>query len=152
STVQQFYVQPASVWGGYSQYALSSANSFFPSYAATNKLATPFVPVDAGRLVINAISRITLPTVPGTVHGTPAAGGFGAQLDISAQNVEIVGNSSDPVPAGTVALSASALDEFGAASLLIGGTRSLTSDGMVITPTANAVTVAGDAVLDAPEI
>jgi filamentous hemagglutinin family protein len=152
STVQQFYVQSAAVWGRYSQYALTSADSFFPAYAATNNLAAPYVPADAGRLAISAINSITLPTTPGTVHGTPAAGGYGAQLDISALNIEITGSSSDAVPTGTIALGAQALDEFGAASLLIGGTRSYTSAGLLITPTANAVTVAGDAVLEAPEL
>ena len=160
STIEQFYLQPASVWGQYSQYALTSANSFFPSYAAINNLAAPVVPNDAGRLVIAAATGLTL---NGKLDAAPGPGGFGAQVDISAQNIAIVdhvvpnANGSTTTTIGGVTyleIGADQLDALGATSLLIGGTRSFTSAGMIITPTANGVIVANDAQqpLQAPEI
>jgi filamentous hemagglutinin family protein len=150
STIEQFDVQSAATWGRYSQYALTSAASFFPAYAATHSLATPYVPADAGRLVIAAVSGLTL---NGTVEGAAAPGGFGAQVDISSQYIQIVGNG-EAVQPGYLAISASALDNLGVTSLLIGGVRAETSAGMVITPTANGIIVSTDAndPLKAPEI
>jgi filamentous hemagglutinin family protein len=150
SVTQQFQVQSQAVWEKYSQYAFTSANSFFPAYASTNDLAAPYVPADAGRLALAAISGLTL---GGTVDGTPGAGGFGGQVDISSQFIEIVG-SGEQVQPGYLAISAQSLDTLGADSLLIGGTRQMTANGTVITPTANGVIVATDAndPLVAPEI
>ncbi|WP_454619527.1 filamentous haemagglutinin family protein [Bradyrhizobium cenepequi] len=150
STAQQFYVQPASTWQGYSQYALTSANSFFPQYAALNNLAVPYIPADAGRLAIAATTNILL---NGTLLGTPAPGGFGGQVDISSQYIEIVG-AGQTADAGYLAVDAGMLSNLGAASLLIGGLRSQTPDGLLITPTANGVIVANNAAnpLVAPEI
>ena len=99
STLQQFYVQPASTWQGYSQYALTSADSFFPKYAALNGLATPIIPADAGRLVIAATTSITL---DGSLRGTAGPGGFGAQVDISGQNLDVTDSAS-----GTTAITGS---------------------------------------------
>ncbi len=50
ASISQFMVQPMSAWGHYSQYVTTSANSFFPAYAALNNQAAPNVPNDAGRL------------------------------------------------------------------------------------------------------
>ncbi len=41
SSISQFFVQSESVWHQYSQYVTTSANSFFPTYAALNNQATP---------------------------------------------------------------------------------------------------------------
>ncbi|MDB5609255.1 MAG: filamentous hemagglutinin [Bradyrhizobium sp.] len=150
AAIAQFMVQSASVWGRYSQYVTTSANSFFPTYAALNNQSTPYVPVDAGRLVLSATSGLTL---GGTLLGTAAPGGAGSQIDISSQFIEITGKSQT-VDAGYLGIDAAALDSLGASSLLIGGTRTTTSAGTVITPTANGVIVANDGSdpLTAPEI
>ena len=36
ASISQFMVQSSAVWERYSQYAVTSANSFFPAYAAAN--------------------------------------------------------------------------------------------------------------------
>ncbi|MCK9919337.1 filamentous hemagglutinin family protein [Microbacteriaceae bacterium K1510] len=146
----QFYVQSASTWSRYSQYVTNSANSFFPNYARLNNLATPYVPVDAGRLVLAATTGLIL---DGKLLGDPGAGGFGSQVDVSSQYIEIIGKNGTADP-GYLGIEGSALSNLGASSILIGGTRSITSDGTVITPTANGVIVANDAgdPLKAPEI
>jgi hypothetical protein len=152
SVTEQFQVQSQTVWEKYSQYTFTGANSFFPTYASTNKLAAPYIPDDAGRLVLAATSGLTL---GGSVLGTPGAGGFGGQVDISSQYIEINDNGqADPANPGYIPISVQSLDALGADSLLIGGTRLMTADGVEITPTANGVVVATDAndPLIAPEI
>ena len=92
-------------------------------------------------------------TLGGTLLGDAAPGGAGSQVDISAQLIQIVGNG-EAVQPGYLGVSAAGLDSLGAASLLIGGTRSMTTAGTLITPTANGVIVSTDASdpLAAPEI
>ncbi len=151
ASISQFMVQPASTWGRYSQYVTTGANSFFPTYAATNSLATPYVPNDAGRLVLSATNALTL---DGTFLGAAGPGGFSGQVDIRGQYIEIVSDAAQAVDAGYLAISAQSLDNLGAASLLIGGTRQMTADGTVITPSANGIIIANDAdhPLSAPQI
>ena len=96
SALSQFMVQSAATWERYSQYALTSANSFFPSYAAENGLAAPNVPNDAGHLVVAATNGVTL---GGTVMGNPGPGGLGGEVDISSQFLEITGNGETVLPA-----------------------------------------------------
>jgi len=150
SNVQQFYVQSQAVWGQYSQYVYTSANSFFPAYATLNNLATPVIPNDAGRLVLSATSSITFGA---QLIGTPGPGGTGSQLDISAQLIQIVGQG-EAVQPGYLAVSAAALESLGADSVLIGGVRSNTTSGILVTPTATDVIISTDAAdpLTAPEI
>jgi filamentous hemagglutinin family protein len=151
ASTSQFMVQSQAVWGRYSQYVTTSANTFFPNYAALNNQATPTIPVDAGRLVLSAKTGLTL---GGTLKGDAGAGGAGSQVDISSQFIEITGGANQSVDAGYLGIDASALDSLGASSLLIGGTRAMTAAGTVITPTANGVIVANDASdpLSGPEI
>src|SRR5258708_9033057 len=51
STIHPVLVPTASVWGQYSQYTLTIANSFFPGYAASQNYVVPFLPMDAGHLI-----------------------------------------------------------------------------------------------------
>ena len=155
---QQFLVQSASTWGRYSQYALTSANSFFPAYASSNNLAVPNIPLDAGRLVLAATTGLT---INGTLLGDPAPGGTGGEVDISSQYIDIVDSLTPGGPATAtiggdnyVLVSAAGLSALDATSLLIGGTRDETSAGTIITPTANGIEVSNDASspLSAPEI
>ncbi len=50
ATPVQFEVQSAAVWGQYSQYNETSANSYFVTQAQNNGTAVPPLPIDAGRL------------------------------------------------------------------------------------------------------
>jgi len=154
----QFLVQSASTWERYSQYAITSANSFFPAYASSNNLAAPNLPLDSGRLVLAATTGLI---IDGTLLGNPAPGGTGAQVDISAQYIDIVDSVTPGGPTTTsiggnsyVLVSAAGLSALDATSLLIGGTRAMTSAGTIITPTANGIQVSNDSgsPLSAPEI
>jgi filamentous hemagglutinin family protein len=141
SGISQFMVQSASTWTRYSQYALTSANTFFPQYASLNSLAAPYIPNDAGRLVLSATTGLM---INGQLDGAAGPGGFGGQVDISSQFIQILGQGETVAP-GYLGISAASLDALGADSLLIGGTRTITAQGTVITPTANGVIISTDA-------
>lgn len=104
SVTEQFQVQSASVWEKYSQYTFTSANSFFPTYASTNNLAVPYVPNDAGRLVLAPATELTL---DGTLEGTPGKGGTGAEVDVSGEylNIDDTASGVTSVPTGALNLS-----------------------------------------------
>jgi filamentous hemagglutinin family protein len=143
SSTQQFYVQSGATWSKYSQYALTSANSFFPSYAAANGLATPIIPADAGRLAISAVNSLTLNA---TIEGAPGPGGFGGQLDISGQNLLIVDDGSGTVQLNPGTLNFSAPNASTTDTLLSGTTvtfNNAASDTFTLTGTWSLVVPAG---------
>ncbi|MEW6436323.1 MAG: filamentous hemagglutinin family protein [Pseudomonadota bacterium] len=145
-----FMVQSAAVWGRYSQYRLTNADTFFSSQAQQNGTPMPRLAADAGQLAIAAITNLALDA---TLDATPGLGGRGAQVDIASQDIEIVGSGEAALP-GYLQISADALDTLGAESLLIGGTRTDTATGETITAAADSVVVANDAAdpLAGPEI
>ncbi|MEW6438765.1 MAG: filamentous hemagglutinin family protein [Pseudomonadota bacterium] len=145
-----FLVQSAAVWGQYSQYTLTNANSYFASQASEAGTAVPRLPQDAGQLALAASNALTLGAVLETEAGP---GGQGALVDIASRDIQITGNGEAALP-GYVQIGADALDQLGAASLLIGGTRSQTSAGETIDATANSVVVSNDASdpLTGPEV
>jgi filamentous hemagglutinin family protein len=130
----------------------SATPSQFNAYLASNYIATlakqygnvtPQLPQDAGSMLVDAVNQLILDaTLVATTTGT----GLGGQVDISGNNLEVVGSSADlsALPSGIVGLLASQLNSFNAPSLLLGGKRSLTASGELLTITASNVTVSGD--------
>ncbi len=146
-----FEVQSSSVWRQYSEIDQTSGNSYFAQSSFANSAgALPRLPIDAGHAVFNASSTLDL---SGQLLSTPGAGGRGAEVDISAQDIEIVSRGAT-ASAGYVGIDATELTDLGVDSLLIGGVRGAGSDGDVITAVANSVVVANDASapLVAPEL
>ena len=145
-----FLVQSAAVWGQYSQYTITNANSYFASQASEAGTAAPRLPEDAGQLALAAASALTLGA---TLDTQAASGGLGALVDIASQDIQITGNG-DAARSGYLQINADALDQLGAASLLIGGIRTETASGTTINATANSVVVSNDAAdpLTGPEV
>ncbi|WP_246792191.1 filamentous haemagglutinin family protein [Burkholderia perseverans] len=150
ATPTVFNVQSNAVWEQYSQYTLTSANSFFASQAASKGNVTPPSPVDGGQLVLAATKTLALGA---TLNAAAGPGGAPAEVDIASQDIQITGNGSSGL-AGYLQIDANALDSLTAGSLLIGGTRTATTSGVTITPLANSVVVSNDAAssLTGPEI
>ncbi len=151
AVASQFQVQSAAVWGQYSQYTLTSANSF--DFTEGGQLATaahPALPIDAGKLVLAATANLVLDT---TLKAAAAPGGAPSQVDIASQDIQITG-SGEPALSGYLQISSDGLDQLGAGSLLIGGTRTATPTGVTITAIANSIVVSNDAAdpLTGPEI
>jgi filamentous hemagglutinin family protein len=129
-------------------YTVTSANNFFSAQAtAAGQVAAP-LPKDAGRLAINVSNILNL---SGTLDATPASGGRGGELDLSASNL-VVTASAQSLPAGAVDVSAEQLDALGAAELLLGGSQQIVNGVAQITPQATSVTLQSGAELSAPQV
>lgn len=138
---------PATVVRSRAQYTDYLANTFFNAASSTATpaaaAATIPVPLDGGQLAIAATGSLTL---QGSVDAAAAAGGQGGIVDFSSSGSEaIVINDTGTAPASgsssnTLFLSAHELSDFGAGSLLIGGTLS----GSTVTVTAPSVEVSND--------
>ena len=130
-------------------YAVSSANAFFPQSAAALGTSTPRLPVDAGQLVLNATDALTLSGASRTLASLAAAGGLGSIVDI-ATAAEI--NIGTTTVVGDLNLDPASLTGLNAGSLLIGGFRN--SAGNTATVTTNSITVnnQGGAALTADDL
>lgn len=152
SSVLTFDVQSQSTFEKYSNIALTSGDANFAALAAHNGRVTPRLPIDAGRLVLDPVTSLTIQS---SVDTTPAAGGRGGLIDVSGANLDIVTQASDATVPGAIVLTAAELTNLNAASLLIGGERTENSDGTTaIDVTAHDIRVENDASspLSAPEV
>ena len=139
-----FIVRRGALIRGEADYGGSYANRFFDPAASR-------LPQDAGRLVLAASDALS---VEGLLRSDPADGGRGAEVDITANQIAIVGSNAVGIDPEFVTLDAASLTNLNAASLLLGGTRRTGSQGTEIDVTAAKVVVANDAQnpLQAPEV
>jgi filamentous hemagglutinin family protein len=114
-----FLVQPGNVVRAASEYTDTLASGFFAATVAGQ------LPADAGLVAIAARQVLDLGV---TVLGSGAAGGRGAEVDITAPRLAVVPDGQ-AVPAGFVAVPVEKLNGLGASSLLLGGLRSRTDGG-----------------------
>ncbi len=143
-----FAVQPGSGILAQASYTTATASQFFARLAATNGTALPRLPLDAGVVAINAGQTLAL---DGSLLGTTT--GRGAAVDIKAAQIEVIPQAGSGTAApGVLQLAADQLNAFGAESLLLGATRSDTSNGTQLSVGASDVTVDGGVNLQAPEL
>ena len=146
-----FNVQSSAVWRQYSEIDQTSGNAFFGKQAPGSSGAPPRLPQDAGHVAFNAINALNL---NGRILDLPAANGRGALVDIAAQDLQILAPGGT-ANAGYLGLDVATLDNLGAGSLLIGGVRSVDSNGETdIALIANSVELSNDSnsPLEAPEV
>ncbi len=146
-------VMSGDVVRAYSEYNEATANAFYASdafklaqYRATGiEPVTPRLPQDGGALVLKATEKLIL---QGLVQSQGAAGGRGGLVDVAAAKIAIVGRGQvrSAVPAGYLVLDVDQLNGLQAGSLLIGGTRSGTVQGLGVTVTAGSIIVDNGAV------
>ncbi|MCA6109660.1 filamentous haemagglutinin family protein [Bradyrhizobium cenepequi] len=152
SQMRLFSVQSQDVIRSYSNIELTSGNHFAIAKANSDGTVAPRTGLDAGRLVLNPLSTMT---IDATVSTAAATGGRGAQVDISGTKINIVSNLAGAPAGGVIQLTAAGLNKLNAESLLIGGIRKDNADGTTsLTVTSNSILVANDAAnpLVAPEI
>ena len=115
-------------------------SDFFATLAGTNRSAVPALPADGGQLSIAATQRLTL---NGTlVADLPNAASRSAEVDISAAKIALVDQAGrGDIDSSYLQIDSADLSKLDA-SLLIGGVRSATSAGQVVTPTATDIVVA----------
>jgi filamentous hemagglutinin family protein len=151
SRTSGFDVVPASIVLQQAQYTTTGANQFFAAQAATAAAAsgvpastlTPRLPQDSGVLALIASGSLTL---DGTLRTAAAAGGLGAEVDISSADILVTSGASTAPAAGQVLITTASLNTLGAQTLLLGGLR---TDGAIDT-TAQTVEIAAGADLTAP--
>ncbi|HEY4078702.1 MAG TPA: filamentous hemagglutinin family protein [Rhizomicrobium sp.] len=145
-----FQVQSAASWGLYSEYDLTSADTFFADKATHAGTIAPRLGADAGRLTLAATSNLQLGA---TLTADVADGHRGAEVDIAGEALQIV-SPGEEARDGYVQLDADGLSKLGASSLLIGGKRSDTSEGEQVDVLAGGVMLSNDAdhPLQSPEV
>ena len=146
---QGFSIRPGSAVQNLAQYNLTSADTFFTQLATASGSAAPRLPSDAGQLQFLAGQQLQF---LGTLAVGPASGGRGAEVDISASQIEISNGGAGSAAAGTVVLNAAQLNSLGAASLLLGGTRSEAGGIASVTTTASNLTVDAGVTLSGTEL
>lgn len=136
-------IRPGSAALQASDFNLSGAG-LFASAAALNRLAAPRSPWDAGRLVIDNAASLTL---DGQFSSSAARApdrslGRIAEVDIGGARIAVVDRVGDvSVAPNFLQIKGASLNNLNA-SVLLGGTRAETVDGIAITTRASEVVVA----------
>ncbi|CAL1241104.1 filamentous haemagglutinin family protein [Candidatus Methylocalor cossyra] len=144
-----FAVEPGSRARLRAEYAGNFANKFFADRAAREEQPTPFLPQDAGQMLMAAQTSLNL---DGRVAAAPAAGGRGGRLDIDAQNIAVVAGAGGQPVEGAVNLSASKLTGLGVSSILLGGVREASDGSVTIKADASTIRLEPGAALSGPEL
>ena len=121
------------------QYELSVASEFFAGTGVRT-------PVDAGTASFTAANSLAL---QGELRADSEFG-RGAALDVASDFLRVVDSATGAE--GTVEILASDLESLGAESILLGGTRTSTIDGDVVTVSSQNVEVGDGVSLEGPDI
>ena len=103
---------------------------------------------DAGRMTISAQTKLAL---NGTINSV-SQNGRGAQVDIIADKIAVVTDAAQDMGDGVVRLVASALNQLGVDSLMLGGKRTRAGDDTNVTVLSESVKIENGAALRAPDV
>ncbi len=144
SQLRTFSVQSQAVIDSESKIAITTGDAYFANLAAHNGAITPSLAADAGRMVLNPVTTLTID--PASVFDTaPAAGGRGAEVDIGGTAIDIMASLDNAPADGALHVTAASLTSLNADSLLVGGTRTDNADGTTsLNVTANSILVGND--------
>jgi hypothetical protein len=133
-----FEVADATVIAARAQYDPITADKFFGS-SDGSATTTARLPVDAGQLVFAASQRLAL---RGSLSVLAPESGRGGLVDLNSPgDIFIVGAGAVTDTLSGLVLNAQDLGDIGAASLLIGGRREESSNGVTVTPSSDRVIV-----------
>ena len=141
-----FALYPGNYGGKLAQYDVRNASTYFSSVASLAGNPRPTLPSDAGLLAISVSASLD---VAGQVRTAAAAGGLGAPIQISANDL-VVGTAAGPVPSDAVSVQGSVLTGWHPGSIVLGGTTS--ADRQTINVQASSVTIGSGTTLTADEI
>lgn len=131
------------------EYTTYRANKFYAQKAADQDKPVPFLPQDAGSLVISAKTALNL---DGQINAAAGTDGRGGRLDISADNISVVArNQVAQAVNGSVQLVAEKLNALAVSSIALGGVRTTDDDGVNVKVNAANVTLGQDAQLRGKE-
>ncbi|MCK9914327.1 filamentous hemagglutinin family protein [Microbacteriaceae bacterium K1510] len=165
SQTAMLQIQSNDVWTKYSEIDVTKGSGYFTTLAANAGATTPRLAQDAARIVVTASTSLALNA---TNRFTPADGGLGGQLDITGANLVVAASdrlgdfgttvngtfTPNSTYAGYLFLDADMLSRLGIESTLIGGYRTTTKEGTLITATALNLEIATNAAhqLSGPEL
>jgi filamentous hemagglutinin len=114
-------VYPGGYAGELSAYTLSSASTYFDAIATAAGTGPVAEPADAGTFSVTVTpATLNALDIEGSVLTAAANGGRGAQINLSAPDLEITAGSG-AAAAGAVGVSGSVLQSWNASSLTLGG-------------------------------
>jgi len=134
----RFEVATADVFRARAEYENYLANVFLSDSAVKLNQDKPLLPKDSGSILFQSSQSMNL---LGLVESASIDKGRGASIDISSVRNIIITGGSGSGNANAVTLDAATLNGFGAESLLIGGYRTRTENGVQVTATSGGVTV-----------
>jgi hypothetical protein len=141
-----FAIYPGSYGRELAQYDDSVASTFFSQQAAAQQLAPPPSVADGGRLLISVGTTLD---AAGSVLTAAAPGGRGADVEITATRLDVLG-PQDAASDGGATIAASIIQGWHPGELLLGGIRS--ADGRSIDVQSSDVTIGSGAQLTAGDI
>lgn len=145
-----FTIQSQASFLKYSNIQTTSGSTEIANAAKAANLATPALPLDAARVVLDPLSRLE---VDGVFDLAPAKGGRGSEVDILGKIIVINSSGESAGDPSALVLSNRTLANLSASSLLIGGERTDNSDDTTtIGVTASRITVGGSAIIKVPDL
>jgi filamentous hemagglutinin family protein len=137
---EAFLVDSQAVVLNEAQYSSYYGNSFLTVGAVKNGQPVPRLPKDGGQLTINATASLS---IAGMLEASTPSDGGGALVDITTSNPEgiLIAGPGVTGASGQLVLDVSALNSFGAGSLLIGGVRSIGANGTDVTVDTSEIQV-----------
>ncbi len=136
--ITRFELATSEVVRARAQYQDFLANNVLRAAAATRGVAVSRLPVDAGYLALSSTAGMTL---RGSVMSLAPVSGRGSLIDINSSSDILINSSGVAGNVTGLVLSAQTLNSFGAESLLIGGRRSFSTQGIALTANSANVTL-----------
>jgi filamentous hemagglutinin family protein len=122
-------------------YTISNASSYFSAIATTAGTGPVAEPADAGTFTLSVTpAPINSLDVQGSVLTAAASGGRGAQINVSAPDLEITSGNASGSALGSVSVLGSVLQSWNAGSLTLGGVASPVAAISDATTTGGAAT------------
>lgn len=143
---QRYVIEPAATFRAKSSYTLTSGSDFFAAKAAREGSAAGSLPRDAGRISLSAAHMTNWQAL---FDLAAPAGAKGGEFDLAVPDIVVVKNGQSASENHTAAdgytvVSTESLAATGAASILLGGTRSDSNGTTSIATSSDKVRVESD--------
>lgn len=130
TSITRYEVASAEVLRARAEYQDLLANTVLKQAAIAKELAIPRLPIDSGYLSFSSTLDMSL---EGEVRSQADDKGRGSLIDINSSSDILINGTGTGGKPGQLVLNASQLNDFGAESLLIGGLRTLGTEGASVT-------------------
>jgi filamentous hemagglutinin len=147
--VERFEIATSEIVRKRSEYQDLLANTVLKQAAISRELSVPRLPEDSGYLAFSATANLAL---AGQVSSLSLGAGRGSLIDINSPGNIIINSTGTGGAAGELVLRSSLLNSFGAESLLIGGLRSFSGNGISVAVGADNLSVESNTQLSGTDL